>query len=366
MTLIASAILLLIGTYASPTDKPAGGIYRVTFDTATGQFTHPKLLAASAKPTFLALHPNGRILYATTDLQGFEGAEDRAPNSFIISPDKKTLRPLQHQIEGNLPLVHAVVDPTGQSLYAVSYRSNTIESFALGLDGNPGPASMIRNQGVLGPRTDRQDSSHPHNVTQSPDGRHLYVCDLGLDRIYCYRPDPETARLAPVDPPFTQTPPGMGPRHAAFSVDGRFLYVIGELDNSIAVYACVPSSGALSHLQSLPTLPSVVSSNNTSAEIAVHPNNRFVYCSIRGQDSIAVFSRDVSTGLILPLEIVPSGGTHPRHFALSPDGEWLICANRDSNNLTSFRVNSSTGRLTACGKQTGIPKPTCVLFMPRS
>lgn len=364
MIALASAILLFIGTYSDPSDSPPGGIYSLCFDTDKGIFSQPELAAATAKPTFLALHPNGRLLYATTDLSGFAGGADKAPNVFFTIPGSGKLRPTESGITGGLPLVHAGVDPTGRSLCVVSYRG-WIESFPLKADGTPEkPASLIENKGPIGPQHNRQDRSHPHSVTLSPDGRRLYVCDLGLDRIYCYLLDPKTSLLTPADPSFTMTRPGMGPRHSKFSDDGRFLYVIGELDGTIATYACDSRSGSLSFLQRIPTLPADYSGPNTCAEIRIHPSGRFVYGSNRGHDSIAVFARNPSTGLLTLVEIVPCGGAHPRNFAISPNGDWLICANRDSNNLVAFRVDQQTGRLSQCGKSAQIPKPTCVLIMP--
>jgi 6-phosphogluconolactonase len=240
-----------------------------------------------------------------------------------------------------------------------------IESFPLDETGTPqGTQSVIRNSGRPGPRTDRQDASHPHCVTLSPDGKHLYVCDLGLDRIYCYKPDHVTADLTPAEPAFTQAPPGSGPRHVAISRDGAFAYVIGELDNMLSVYARNRDTGALTLLQRIPTLPEGFDGPNTAAEVAIHPNGRFLYASNRGHDSIAIYGRDPRGGLLTPIGNVPCGGRHPRHFALSPDGDWLICANRDSNNLVSFRVNPATGALARCSTLEGIPKPTCALFVP--
>ena len=363
--ILAASLLLYVGTCVSPSDLPTGGIYSVLFDTETGQFSHPILATSTSRPTFLVLHPKGRVLYATTDNHGCKGSGSEVPESFSISPDSGKLQPLDKQIGPNVPRVHAAVETTGRSLYMVSYQEGTIESFPLSLDGSPlKPASIIRNHGPLGPRRDRQEASHPHGVTISPDGRHLYVCDLGLDRIYCYRTDHETSRLTPEAPAFTQTPPGTGPRHLALSGDGHFLYALGELSNSVLTYACDPTTGALSLLQIVSTLPPDFTAPNTDAEIMLHPNGSFVYVSNRGHDSITTFKRDSSTGLLTWLETVPSGGAHPRHFSVSQDGSWLICANRDSNNLVSFRVNPSSGRLSACHQLAGIPKPTCILIMP--
>ena len=369
MIFMASALaplVLFVGTFTQPGDSTPGGIYSVPFDPGTGSFGVPRLAVATVRPTFLALHPDGRRLYATTDLQEYHGSSVDAPDAFFLDPGSGELESLPRQVNAGLPMIHAVVDPTGRTLMEVSYRGRRIVSYRL--DGNGVPSeqvSCIENTGPVGPQSSRQEGSHPHSVTLSPDGRQLYVCDLGLDRVYSYTLDPATARLAATTPPFTQVRPGTGPRHSKISDDGKFLYVLGELNGTIAVFSRDSKSGALHEIQNISTLPEGFKGSNTSAEIRIHPNGGFVYCSNRGDNnSIAVFRRDGRDGHLTPTQSVASGGVHPRNFAISPDGSWLICANRDSSNLVAFRIDPQTGQLTPSGNQVSIPKPTCVLFTP--
>jgi 6-phosphogluconolactonase len=190
------------------------------------------------------------------------------------------------------------------------------------------------------------------------------VCDLGLDRIFVYRADPMAASLTAEKPASIATAPGAGPRHSVFSADGKFLYVVNELNATVATYACNAESGSLKALSSVPTLPADFHGENTCGEIALHPGGRFLYASNRGHDSIAVFARNPETGELTRIAITPCGGRHPRHFALSPDGSWLICANRDSDNLVVFKVDPATGQLTANGITAQVPLAVCVLFVP--
>jgi 6-phosphogluconolactonase len=187
---------------------------------------------------------------------------------------------------------------------------------------------------------------------------------LGLDKIVCYRTDPAAATLAPADPPAVASAPGAGPRHSVFSPEGRFFYVINELNATIALYRCDPATGALTPGPTVSTLPAGFHGPNASAEIQLHPNGRFLYGSNRGNDSLAVFARDSASGILTPVEIVPCGGRHPRHFALSPDGNWLVCANRDTDDLVVFKVDANTGRLTPTGRTARVPLPVCVIFAP--
>lgn len=352
---------LLIGTSSGP-GGPNQGIYTVQLDADTGKLSGSTLSAAVGNPGFLAAHPAGRFIYSA-------GESGRTPDgnaigamfAYAFEPSHGSLAPLNSAPTGGLAATHLAVDATGRMLIAASYHGSQVLAYPIGPDGRLGPRSAaISLSGKLGPSTQRQDKPHPHSVTLSPDNHFAYVCDLGLDRIFCYRLDSAKATLTPAGE--FAAPAGAGPRHSKFSADGRFLYVINELTSSVSVYACNCGTGALELKQTLSTLPAGFTAYNICAEIQVHPSGRFVYGSNRGHDSIAVFARNAEDGTLTPIEIVPCSGKHPRHFALSPDGAWLVCAGRDSNNLASFRVDPATGRLSPAGESAGVPVPTCVLF----
>jgi 6-phosphogluconolactonase len=261
------------------------------------------------------------------------------------------------------PLAHVNVDLAGRVAFAISYHGGEVASFPILADGRLGPcASLVKTTGALGPNAKRQEKPHPHSLTFSPDNRFVYVCDLGLDRIFRFAFDPATAVLTLAGE--TATAPGAGPRHSKFSADGKFFYVINELNCSVATYAVEAPTGALTAVQSVSTLPTGFSGESICAEIRLSPDGRFVYGSNRGHDSLAVFARDAATGQLTLVEIIPSGGKHPRNFNLSPDGRWLLSANRDTDNVVVFRVDSATGRLTPAGHEIKVPQAVCVLFAP--
>ncbi len=354
---------LLVGTSSGP-GGPNQGIYAVSFDPSTGALGAPSVAAVVGNPGFLVNHPSGGFVYSA-------GESGRGPDGnavgavFAYARDAKGgLTLLNSSPTGGLSLTHLVVDATGRMLIGASYHGGQVLAFPVGSDGRVGPRSaLLPLSGQLGPNKQRQDKPHPHSVTLSPDNRYAYVCDLGLDRVFCFRLDPATATLTPVGE-FT-VPAGAGPRHSKFSADGRFLYVIDELGSSICVFACDSASGALSLQQTISTLPADFTGYNICAEIQIRADGRFVYGSNRGHESIAVFARDTANGTLSLVEIAPCGGKHPRHFALSPDGAWLVCAGRDTNNLVSFRIDPATGKLTKAGETTNLPVPTCVLFPPQ-
>lgn len=362
-TMSAASQLVFIGTY-TPKESTSRGIYAVRLDTVTGELSEPVLAAETPNPTFLALHPNGQVLYTIGDSTGSPGG---AAVSFKIDPATAKLTPLNTEPTGGASLAYVGIDATGRTLITISYGGGQITSFPVAADGKIDPkASTVNSTGSLGPNKTRQDKPHPHSVTFSPDNRFAYVCDLGRDKILRFRFDPVTAKLT-ADGEFASAP-GDGPRHSKFTSDGRNFYVINELAGTVTLYNSDPKTGALMSQESVSTLPEDFkgASKNTTAEVRIHPNGRFVYGSNRGHDSIAVFARNPADGTLKRIQIIPSGGGHPRNFSLSPDGAWLICANRDSNNLVVFKVDANTGKLTATGHTATVPQAVCVLFMPTS
>lgn len=344
---------LFVGTYTRDGSK---GIYSLALDGESGQLTRPAVAAEAKNPSYLALNPDGRHLYAVSESEAMAAA-------FAVAADRSRLEPLQEaQPAGGKAPCHLVVDATNRVLLVANYHTGVVASLPLNPDGTlRAPASVIQHEGhSVNP--DRQSAPHVHSVTLSPDNRYALVCDLGLDRIFTYRLDAVTGTLAAAEPAFITTRPGAGPRHLAFAPDGRRVFAISEMGGTMTSYAYDPARGTLAEIDTRSTLPPDFAGANSSAAVRVHPNGRFVYGSNRGPDSIAVFSIDPGTGRLAPVEIVPSGGKGPRDFALSPDGRWLVAAHQFSNLLTVFRVDGATGRLTSVPQTAGIPTPVCVLF----
>ncbi len=363
MLLPLASLLIFVGTY-TPKDGASRGIYAVRLDPATGALSEAVVAAETPNPTFLALHPDGRVLYALGEGPAPDGKVTGGVAAFGYDAATGRLTLLNARGTGGGGTTHLAADATGRMLITVSYGDGYAASFPLTADGHLRErASFIPHQGPLGPNKSRQEKPHPHSVTLSPDNRFAFVADLGLDRVFSYRLDLANGTLTPNDPAFISVTPGSGPRHTKFSRDGRFFYILGEIDGSVTVCAYQAATGAGTPIQHISTLPAgfKVTDPDRAAEIRVHPNGKFVYASNRGHDSIAVFAVQADGTLAL-VEITPCGGVSPRNFALSPDGGWLVCANQTSNNLASFRVDPATGRLTATGHSVTVPQPVCVLF----
>ncbi|MSU70020.1 MAG: lactonase family protein [Opitutaceae bacterium] len=357
-----SGHLVYIGTNTKTTSR---GIYAVRLNGETGALSAPALAAETVNPGFLALNPNGGVLYSLTEFGSIDGRPGGAVSAYALDPASGRLTFLNQQTAGGAALAHLAADATGRMLVAVSYHGGYVVSFPLGADGRLGArTTFIPHQGPRGPNPLRQDKPHPHSVTFSPDNRFALVADLGLDRVFSHRLDASGATLAPHDPPFIAVAPGAGPRHCKYSKDGRFFYVLNEMECSITACTYDVARGAGQSFQQISMLPAgfKVTDADGAAEIRVHPNGRFLYGSNRGHDSIAIFAIAAATGKLSLVEITPAGGKTPRNFALSPSGAWLVCAHQDSNSLAVFRVDAETGRLTPAGGQVTVPMPICVQF----
>jgi 6-phosphogluconolactonase len=343
---------LFIGTYTRETSK---GIYSLTLDATTGELSTPVVAAETKNPSYLALSPDHKFLYAVSEA-------DAMAVSFSVGPEGK-LTSLQspQPAEGKAPC-HLVVDRTGRTLLVANYQTGVLASIPILPDGTLGHAGSIIQHTGSSVDPARQTSAHMHSVTLSPDNRHVIACDLGLDKIFTYRLDPASARLSSEKPAFTAATPGSGPRHFAFSPSGQFGFCIAEMSATLTAYRYHADNGSLMEVDHKSTLPSDFHGPNSAAAVRVHPNGRFVYSSNRGADNIAVFAFDEAAARLSLVEIVPSGGKNPRDFALSPDGKWLVAAHQDSQSLIVFRVDAQTGRLTRTASAATVSMPVCVLF----
>jgi 6-phosphogluconolactonase len=349
------------GTYTGTKSK---GIYVSKFDSATGKLDEPELAAETKSPSFLAVHPNHRFLYAVGEMTVLNGKRAGAVNAFSIEPKTGKLTLLNQQSSGGLGPCHVAVDAKGRCVLVANYGSGSIASLPILKDGSLGaPVTTIQHTGSsVNPQ--RQAGPHAHFITTDPANRFALNCDLGLDKVFVYRLDPKRATLTANDPPFGVVAPGAGPRHLAFSPNGKFVHVINELGSSLTTFEYDPKRGALKELQTLSTLPEKFDGQNSCAHVLVHPSGRFVYGSNRGHDSIAVFTVDSKSGKLTLVEHQPTQGKTPRNFAIDPSGSWLLAENQASDNVVVFRIDGQTGRLKPTGQTVTVGAPVCAVFVP--
>ncbi|HXI83709.1 MAG TPA: lactonase family protein [Verrucomicrobiae bacterium] len=355
--------LVYFGTRSSPTGK---GIYMCRLNNATGTLTSLGVAVETADPAFLAIHPSHRFLYAVRESGGFEGTPNGAVSAFAIDTATGKLTLLNQQNSGGQGPCHLAVDQSGKCVLVAHYGGGSVAAFPIRADGSLGSVSALLQHHGSGPNPKRQEGPHAHSVGFDIANHRAFCADLGLDKLLVYQFDPTTAALSSNNPPSASLAPGAGPRHFAMDPNGRHLYVINELNNTITAFDYDESHGALKESQTITTLPDKFTGFNTSAEIAILPNGKFLYGSNRGHDSIAVYAVDQSTGKLTLVEHQSSLGRTPRAFGIDPSGSFLLVANQDSNSLVVFRINPKTGRLKATGQTLDVPSPVCVVFLPLS
>lgn len=350
-----------IGTYTGPQSK---GIYSYRFNTGTGKLTPIGLAAETEGPSFLAVHPNRRFLYAVNEINSYNGQKGGAVSAFVIDPKTGKLTFLNKVSSRGAGPCHLVVDKTGRNILVANYGGGSVAVLPVKRDGRLGDATAFVQHSGAGANPKRQSGPHGHCVTLSRNNRFAVVADLGLDEVLVYRFDPRRGALTPNDPPFAKVNPGAGPRHFAFHPTERFAYVINEMQSTVTAFTYDANSGVLKELQTLSTLPSDFSGNNSTAELEAHPSGKYLYGSNRGHDSIAVFAIDAAKGTLTPSAHVSTQGKTPRNFSVDPTGAYLFAANQNSGNVVVFRIDPNTGKPAATGESVQVASPVCVKFVP--
>lgn len=347
----AASYILYAGTYTAGDSK---GIYGWKFDNETGALSPLGLMAESPQPAHLWIAPNGETLYTVNwETKGRVSAYhiDRQTGMLTFLNTTSAHGALPNQV---------VVDPSGRVAVTVNYASGSLAAYKLAPDGKLGEAFYV-DQHTGKPLSSKQPGSKLHGIQFSKDDAVMFITDLGLDRIYSYRFNAAVPSITPFDPPYIETHAGAGPRRIQMSLDGRFLYVDHETDSEVEVFAV--DGGRLKSIQILPTVPDQLKANNTTAEIIIAADGRYLYVANRGHDSIAIFAIDQKTGLLTHRENVPSGGRTPRNIRFDPTGGWFFAANETSGTITEFKVDKSSGHLTPTGTAVSIDTPGGLYFL---
>jgi 6-phosphogluconolactonase len=357
--------LVYVGTYTNKTESK--GIYAYLFDPGIGKLTPLGVAAESEDPSFLTVHPSAKYLYAVNEIDHFGGQKSGAVSSFSIDSKTGKLALLNQASTQGAGPCHISLDKTGKFVLVANYNGGSVMVFPIRQDGSLAAASAFVQHSGSSVNKERQEGPHAHWIGTSPDNRFALAADLGLDEVLIYRFNSAKGTLTPNNPPYAKTNPGAGPRHLAFHPNGKFAYVLTEMGNSVAVFAYKASNGSLSPLQTvsaLSTLRKDYKDPKEAAEIAVHPNGKFLYASNRaGIDTISTFSIDPVKGTLKLKDEFPTMGKTPRNFAIDPTGKFLLAANQQSNNIVILRIDATTGALTPTGEITEVPAPVCITFV---
>jgi 6-phosphogluconolactonase len=351
----ASDLFVYFGTHRSGANA---GFSLAHFDTETGALTKPEFLLESPAPAYFVIHPDGRHLYACNS------GDAATVSAYEIEPHTGHLTFLNRAATGGGDTSYISLDQTGRYALAANYDGGSVAVFALKPDGGLGERTAFVQHTGSGVNPQRQSHPYAHSIITDPDNKFALVADLGLDKILVYQFDARDGSLRPNDPPFVAVKPGSGARHVKFHPNGRWVYLITEMGDTILAFNWNATNGALAPFQSVSTLPDDFKGESTCAEMLAHPNGKFLYGSNRGDDSLVVFAIDPTSGRLALVQRVPSGGRTPRNFAFDPTGKWILCTNHGSDNAVVFRVDENTGRLTQTGQPVSVSYPFCERFLP--
>lgn len=359
-----------LGTYTTKTDSK--GIYAYRFDAMTGKLTVGALAAESTDPSFVVVHPSGKVLYAVNEMGNFEGKAGGGVSAYSIDKSTGKLTLLNQVASGGADPCYISFDKTGKYVLVANYTGGNVAVFPILPDGRLGEhTALVADSGTTGPNKERQDGPHAHWIETSAGNASAFVADLGLDRVLVYRFGAANGTLsafpnADENHPFVQESlvlqPGTGPRHVALSQHS--VYVLGELDSTITVFSATKEGMFNGAIQKISTLPAGFTGRNDTAEIAIHPNGKFLFASNRGHDTIAVFRINPTTGKLTSVGDFSVEGKEPRHFAIDPSGKYLLAENQLSNTIVVFKIDQSTGGLTPTGQSVPAPATVCIAFTP--
>lgn len=372
----SSAVALGAGSWASFA-KPAGerllfvgsqttngskGIYAYNFNSATGELTEKGLAAEAEMPTFLALSPNQKTLFAANELDEYEGKKSGAISSFTIDRKSAKLMKINEVSAGGPGTCHVSVDHTGKCAFVANYGGGSAASFAVDKTGKLSEGVSFFQYEGHGPKP-QQTGPRGHRVSVSPDNRYLFVNDLGLDEIHVYHLDAATAKLTAQNPPAWKAKPGSGPRALRFHPNGRWAYCLNEVGSSVNVLDWDARKGVFTTAQLISTVPEGHTGPSAPSEIVIDKSGRFVYAANRLDDFLVSFSVSPTDGKLTLMERTSCGGKTPRHIALDPTEKWLLVANQETDNLSVFARDAKTGKLSNEGKSFPLSRPQCILFV---
>lgn len=339
---------LIVGTY---TKKDSEGLYTFTFDEATGDFVPVDTISSGPDPSFLAVSPDQRFVYANNETNG--GSVE------AFSFDKGKLTSLNTASSGGPHPCHVAVDATGKWCLVGNYTGGSLAILPINEDGTLSePMQVIQHTGS-GPNKDRQNEPHVHSVNISPNNKDVFVPDLGIDKVMAYRLNAETGELTTGNHQAVSA--GSGPRHFTFYPNGKYAYVIQELTNTVTAFNY--TDGKLTEIEEVTTLPEGFDGKSNCADIHISPDGKFLYGSNRFSDTIVSYKIDEATGKLTMLGQTSVEGKTPRNFTISPTGKWVLVANQDSDNIVIFSRNTETGAISPTGKEIKISMPVCLKWV---
>ncbi len=339
-----------------------GAIYAYRFDLLSGKLRRLHQTTDVENPFFIAIAANGHFLYVI-EAEQFGGEQHEFVAAYSIDGHDGKLIKLNRQSSLGTASCYLDVDPTGKCVVVANYRTGSLAALPVGSDGTLGQACSFIQHSGSSVHPEWQKGPNAHSAVISPDNHYVLAADLGIDKVLIYRFNPDLSKLVANDmQAFATLAAGSGPRHLIFHPNGKRVYVINELGNTISLFDFASDSGMLSIQQTISTLPEDFRGTSYTADVKITPDGRFLYGTNRGHDSIAIF-RIADDGRMGLVSIESSLGNGPQNLLISPDGRWLMCANMPGNDLIVFAIDSNTGGLKPVGDPVSIPMPSCIRLL---
>jgi len=350
--------ILYVGTYSV---RGSRGIYAYDFDGKTGVLSPLGLKAKSTNPSFVILSPDGRVLYAVTEVAEYKGQSSGAIQAYQVDAKTGDLKLMSEVASGGAGPCYLAFDKTKSFLLTANYGGGSVAVFPLRAGGKIGEASGFVQHHGSGLNPERQGKPHPHAIETTLDNQFAIAADLGLDQLLVYKFDSNNGRLSPSDPRFAKVHGGSGPRHFAFHPNRQFLYLVNEIDSSVSVFAYDPQ-GTLVEKQTITALPKGFTGQSDASDIEVDASGSYLYVSNRGADTITVFGIDPEGAMLTLIETVPSSGKTPR-FTIDPSGQFMLVGNENSDNVVVFHIDRKSGRLTKISEIAHVISPIGFAFL---
>jgi 6-phosphogluconolactonase len=353
----AQEYYLFAGTYTSGKSK---GIYVYKFNAKNGEVQWVGSTDSSTNPSFLAISPNGKYVYAVNET-GRENPGRVSAFSFDKSTGKLTL--LNQQLSGGDDPCYITVDPSGKWVIVGNYSGGNLSAFPVNANGSLAPYSQLIQHKGSSVNKQRQEKAHVHSTFFTPDWQYILAPDLGMDKIMIYQFNPSSKKpLTAAKIPFTAAAAGSGPRHLDFHPNGKYAYLMEEMSGAVTVFTY--NKGILKPVQTIATHPADFKGQPGSADIHISPDGKFLYASNRGEENnLAIFAVDAANGKLTNAGYQPVRGAQPRNFMIDPTGKYLLVANQRTNNLVVYKRDMQTGLLQAMPQQIEIPNPVCLKML---
>jgi len=348
---------IFIGTYTKGNSK---GIYKINIDVQTGKFINKELISETINPSFLAVHPNKKKLYAVNEVADFDNKETGSVSEFGIDQQSLKLKLINIFQTGGKSPCYVNVDNKNNYVFVANYNGGNVAMFPANIDGNIQEFSDIKTHLGKSINLKRQNKPHAHSIIYDSSNDVVLACDLGIDKIMLYSIDKINNKLIRYKQPFIELPPGSGPRHICLHPNEQYFFVINELNSTVTVFKYNPDL-TISKIQDISILPVDFKEENFAGDIHCSNDGKYIYATNRGQNSISVLLFEESSGKLKVIENISTQGDWPRNFAISEDNKYLVVANQKGNNIVLFEIQDN-GIPKYTGEQINIDSPVNVLF----